>query len=201
MTALVLGLLVNSAKTAYDGQSRALTEMSAKIILLDRVLSHYGPEAKEARDLLKTVVTRLIERTWSREPGKHSISVPTASGSEILFDKIQELVPASDMQRVLQNRALNLAVEIGQMRWLMVEQGYSPVSTPLVIVVVFSLTITFASFGLHAPPNGTLVATFFLGSLSVSGVMFLILEMYQPFGGYIQISSAPLRAALAYLGQ
>ena len=201
MTALVLGLLVASAKNSYDTQSRELTEMSAKVILLDRVLSHYGPEAKEARDLLKAVVSRFIERTWSKEMSRHSMAEPTASQAEPLYDKVQGLVPANEVQRALQNRALNIAVDIGQMRWLMVEQGYSLVSMPLLVVVVFSLAITFISFGLHAPPNGTILTTFFLSALSVSGVMYLILEMYTPFGGFIQISDAPLRAALGYLGQ
>lgn len=201
MTALVLGLLVASAKNSYDTQSRELTEMSAKVILLDRVLAHYGPEAKEVRDLLQVVVTRFLERTWPKENAGRSMPVPAASRAEVLYDKIQELTPQNDAQRTLQSRAINMAVDIGQMRWLMVEQEYSPVSMPLLIVVVFSLTITFISFGLHAAPNGTIVATFFLSALSVSGVMFLILEMYTPFGGVIQISSAPLRAALNYLGQ
>lgn len=201
MTALVLGLLVTSAKNSYDAQSRELTEMSAKVILLDRVLSHYGPEAKEARDLLQVVVARLIEHTWPNEKAGRAMPEPMASRSEVLYDKIQELAPKDEVQRALQNRALNIAIDIGQMRWLMVEQGYSLVSTPLLVVVVFSLAITFISFGLHAPPNGTILATFFLGALSVSGVMFLILEMYTPLGGLIQISSAPLRAALGYLGQ
>jgi Protein of unknown function (DUF4239) len=200
MTALVLGLLVNSAKNSFDTQSRELTEMSAKIVLLDRALSHYGPEANDARQILRSAVAELIEETWpSNRPGR-PMSEPSASHSEILFDKIQELAPATDTQRMLQNRALTLAVDIGQMRWLLIEQGYSPVSTPLVIVVVFSLTITFTSFGIHSPRNGTLIATVFLAALSVSGVMFLILEMYRPFGGLIQISSASIRAALAHLG-
>ena len=201
MTALVLGLLVSSAKNAYDAQSRELTEMSAKIVLLDRVLSHYGPEAKEARDLLQVVVSRLIEQTWPKGKLGRPMPAPTASRAEVLYDKIQELVPKNDVQRGLQSRALNIATDIGQMRLLMMEQGYSPASMPLLVVVVFSLAITFISFGLHAPPNGTIVATFFLGALSVSGVMFLVLEMYTPFGGLIEISSAPLRAALAHLGQ
>jgi len=200
MSALVLGLLVASAKTSYDAQSRELTEMSAKIILLDRMLSHYGPDAKETRDMLRDVVARLIERAWPKHR-TGSMQEPTAAHSEILYDKIQELVPTNDAQRTLQNRALNLAIDIGQMRWLMIEQAYSPASLPLLIVVVFSLTISFASFGLNAPPNGTILVTFFLGALSVSGVMFLILEMYTPLGGFIEISSAPLRAALGYLGQ
>ena len=50
ITALVLSLLIASAKAYYDAQSNELTEMSAKIVLLDRVLAHYGPETKEARD-------------------------------------------------------------------------------------------------------------------------------------------------------
>ena len=200
MSALVLGLLVSSAKSSYDAQSRELTEMSAKIILLDRILSHYGPDAKDARNSLRDVVARLIERTWPKDRATRTEQTPTAN-AEFIYGKIQDLVPTSDTQRALQNRALNIAVDIGQTRWLMIEQGYSPVSMPLLIVVVFSLTISFASFGLHAPPNGTVVATFFLSALSVSGVIFLILEMYTPLGGFIEVSSAPLRAALGYLGQ
>ena len=74
------------------------------------------------------------------------------------------------------------------------EQVYSSsVSLPLLVVVVFSLMITLASFGLHAPPNATILATFFLSALAVAAVMFLILEMYRPFGGLIPVSSAPLR--------
>jgi hypothetical protein len=38
LTALVLGLLIASAKSYYDTQSSELTEMSAKVVLLDRVL-------------------------------------------------------------------------------------------------------------------------------------------------------------------
>jgi len=44
MCALVLGLLIASAKTYYDTQNAELTEMSAKVVLLDRMLAHYGPE-------------------------------------------------------------------------------------------------------------------------------------------------------------
>ena len=94
MTALVLGLLVNSAKNSYDTQSRELTEMSAKIILLDRALAHYGPEAKETREILRTVVAGLLEQTWPGKGAGRPMSEPTASHSEILFDKIQELTPA-----------------------------------------------------------------------------------------------------------
>jgi hypothetical protein len=41
----------------------------------------------------------------------------------------------------------------------------------------------------------------FISALSVSGAMFLILEMYQPLDGMIKVSSAPLRKALELLGR
>lgn len=201
MSALVLGLLVSSAKSSYDAQGREVTEMSAKIVLLDRMLAHYGPEAQPARYELRNVVSRLIDRMWPPKSSLLSQGQTPLPNSEFLYDRIQELAPTTDAQRSLQSRALNIAFDIGQTRWLMVEQGYSPVSLPLLVVVVFSLAISFASFGLHAPPNATVLVTFFLSAISVSGVMFLILEMYAPLGGLIRVSDAPLRAALTFLGQ
>ena len=72
---------------------------------------------------------------------------------------------------------------------------------PLLVVLVLWLTVIFISFGLFAPFNGTVVASLFVSALSVSGAIFLILEMYTPYDGLIAVSSAPLRAALAQLGQ
>jgi len=84
---------------------------------------------------------------------------------------------------------------------LMYEQATTSVSMPLLVVLVLWLAAIFISFGLFAPFNGTVVASLFVSALSVSGAIFLILEMYTPYAGVIQLSSAPLRAALAHLGQ
>ena len=58
MCALVLGLLIASAKTFYDTQSAELTEISAKTVLLDHAFAHYGPEANESRAILRALVER-----------------------------------------------------------------------------------------------------------------------------------------------
>ena len=60
MAALVLGLLVASAKGSYDAQSTELTDLAANVVLLDRVLAHYGPETKEARELLRSTVAQIM---------------------------------------------------------------------------------------------------------------------------------------------
>ena len=118
MAALVLGLLVASAKNFYDTQTSELIQMSAKIVLLDRVLAHYGPETKEARDLLRSAVARAVDKLWSK--GRRQL-LQTQPG-EIIYNKIQELSPKNDAQRSFQAQASNLAIDIGKARWLMFEQ-------------------------------------------------------------------------------
>jgi hypothetical protein len=163
--------------------------------------AHYGPETKEVRDLLHGAVARTLDGLWPKDGRQHPQMEPTAAGGEILYDKIQELSPKNDTQRSLQAQALNMAIDLGKMRWLMFEQGGSFVSMPLLAMLVLWLTIIFASFGLFAPRNATAIATLLFCTLSVSGAIFLIMEMYTPFQGLMQISSAPLRNALGHLAQ
>jgi hypothetical protein len=201
MAALVLGLLVASAKGSFDVQSTELTQMAANVGLLDRALAHYGPETKEARDLLRAAVAGLIDQIWSKDRSSSAPLDPSAVSGGALFEKIQGLSPKDDRQRLLQAQALNTAIGLGQTRWLMYEQGTTSVSVPLLVVLVLWLTLILGSFGLFAPANATVITSLCLSALSVSGAIFLILEMYAPYSGVIQVSSAPLRAALAHLGQ
>ena len=199
MAALVLGLLVASAKGSYDAQSAELTQSAANIALFDRVLALYGPETKETRAVLRAAVSRGLDQMWSRGDGRQV--APPAAGGEILYEKIQALSPKSDMQRALQSQALSLAMDIGKTRWLMYEQAIGSVSLPLLVVLVVWLTVIFISFGMFAPFNATAVCSLFVSALSVSGAIFLISEMYTPYTGIVRISDAPLRAALANLGR
>jgi len=198
ITALVLSLLVASAKAYYDTQSTELTEMCAKIVFLDRVLAHYGPEAKEARSALRASVTAALDRMSWKNRGSRE---PLPRSGELVYDAIRELSPRNEAQRSIQAEALSLAIDVGQTRWLMYEQSAAAVSRPLLVTMVFWLTVVFISFGLFAPNNLTVAGGLFLCALAASGAVFLILEMYSPFSGLIHISSAPLRVALAHLGQ
>src|SRR5882724_2399352 len=201
MAALVLGLLVASAKSSYDAQNSELTELSSKVILLDRVLAHYGPESKEARDQLRDSVVRALDQMWSKEHTGLSQMGPSSTRSEVLYDKIQALSPKDEAQRSIRSQAVNIVIGLGQTRWLMYEQGSNTVSAPLLIVLIFWLTALFISFGLFAPRNATVIATLLLSALSVSGAILLILEMYTPYAGLVHLSDGPLRTALAHLSQ
>jgi len=200
MSALVLSLLISSAKGSFDAQSAEIIEASAKIILLDRALALYGPEANEARALLHSSVAVTYERMWPKD-GSPSLSKEPPPGMESVYVKIQELSPKEDRQRSIQGQALGILVGLGQMRWLMYEQESASISMPLLIILVSWLTTLSISFGMFAPHNATVIASLFVSSLSVAAAILLILELYNPYGGLIHISSAPMRAALERLGQ
>jgi len=200
MAALVLGLLIASAKTSFDMQNAELTEMSSKVILLDRILAHYGPDAKEARDVLRSTVVSALDSVSSKDVASASQFGSSANG-EVLYDKIQGLSPKDDAQRSIQAQALSIMVGLGQTRWLLAAQRGNSVSVPMLVVLVAWLTIIFISFGLFAPRNVTVIVSLLVSALSVSGAIFLILELYSPYAGLIHVSGAPLRAALEHLGQ
>ena len=204
MAALVLGLLVTSAKGSYDNRISQFNQLSANIVLLDAALGQYGPETKEARDLLRRAATSMLARAWPQDaiPSSTSEVGDTTMMSRALYARIQELTPQNDMQRRLQTQALAIGTTLGSTRWLLAaQQESSIIPMPFMVVLVFWLSILFASFGLFAPFHATIVATISLCALSVSGAIFLILELARPFDGIIQISSAPLRYAISQLGQ
>jgi hypothetical protein len=197
MSALVVSLLLASAKGSFDTRSREFTQMSANVILLDRLMAHYGQETKGVRDLLSRSVVDAIDRIAASYDFELPIMAPTTATAQSIYEQIQQLSPQNEGQRSLQSEALRTAVELSQIRWLLYEQrAGSSIPMPFLLVVVFWLGIIFASFGLYAPLN-----TFCVCAMSISGAIFLILELDTPFEGIIQISSAPLRAALAQLGR
>ena len=200
MTALVLGLMIATAKGTFDTQKDEVTQVSAKIILLDRILAHYGPETKEIRNLVRSAVAHEVDRVWPKDRTRSSQLEPTR-GAEAPFDKIQELSPKDDAQRALKAQALSIMTDISQTRWLMFQQRGSSFSMLFLVVVVSWITIIFISFGLYAPRNATVIVTLLVCALSVSGAILLILELDKPFEGLIQISPVQLRNAIAILGQ
>lgn len=201
MAALLLGLMVASAKSSYDTKSDELTQMAAKISFLDRVFAHYGPEANDAREILRRSVAGMIDHIWPQQASERTQLDPAASSGEALYEAISGLSPHTDEQTTLKGQALSVATDIGQTRWLLLAQQGSTISMPMLVVVTFWLAVVFVSFGLFAPANVTVVVTQLLCAASIAGAMFLVLELDRPFGGMIHISSEPMRTALEHLGK
>lgn len=200
MTALVLGLLISSAKNSFDMLSSEIIGMSSKVILLDRVLATYGHDAKEARDLLRNVVANILDRVELEKSADPTNRIVPPRDMDPLDDKIQGLLPKDDRQRSLRAEAFSLLKEIRQTRWLMYEQQSASVPLPVLILLVSWLTVLFISFGLYAPANGTVIISLSVAALSVSGAIFLILQLYTPHYALINVSIRALRTTLTQLG-
>jgi hypothetical protein len=204
LAALVLGLLVASAKSSFDTRSEEVRQAAAKIILLDRNLRQFGPEAVAARNQLLQLVVSKVGMIWAKgEAIQPDPDRTTAGRSTIGVEDVQEAIralsPTNDAQRSVRDRAVQLTEDLAQMRWIALEQAGSSIQTPFLVVLVFWLATIAASLGLFAPRNGTVLAVTLLCALAVSSAIFLILEMDRPFDGLLRISDAPMRGAISYL--
>jgi len=204
LAALVLGLLIASAKGNFDTMRTGLTQTGAKIILLDRTMAHYGPETKETRDFLRQAVAAAIDQIWQKQetryPDNKGLSLKT--GLESIQDNLMQLSPRNEAQRWLQSQALEISGSIAEVRWLLTEhREQSSLPMAFFVMLVFWLVIIFFSFGMVSPPNATVIAVLLVCSLSVAGALYMILELDRPYGGLIEISPTPLRNALIYLSR
>jgi uncharacterized membrane protein YqjE len=168
IAALVLGLLIASAKNSYDA--------------------------------LRIGIPIMVDRITNEGRSGKSAPFETIPEAQHFVSKIQELKPATEAQHALQTRIVDAAVQLAQTRLALFTQSNESIPVPFLTILIFWLTVIFASFGLFVRPVPIVVGTFAVGALSVSGALFLILEMDQPFAGIFQISTDTLSNALAPLG-
>jgi hypothetical protein len=202
IAALVLGLLIASAKSSFDTQNTQVKQVTANIILVDQLLAQYGPETAAARKLLRSGVDTMVARIWHETGSGVGKSAPfeASAAGEAFYQKLLELSPQNDAQRALQARAIQTTTDLAQTRLLLFTQSDSSIPMPFLVVLIFWITIIFASFSLFAEPNPIVVGSLFIFALSAAGAIFMVLELGQPFSGLMQISNVPLRGALAPLG-
>jgi hypothetical protein len=201
MTAIVLGMLVSSAKASYDAQTNEVAELSSQVVTIDRMLSKYGAETAEMRAQFRLLVQASVNRIWPAQAPVHVELKPRDEGG-ILVDELQLLAPKSGAQAEVKAQILRMIVELRQTQWLLfLKSQQSALPIPLLLVVVTWLALIFFSFGLFTQPSPTIAVTLALGALAVSTAVLIILELYTPFRGVLRISSAPVLEALSQMGR
>lgn len=196
MTGLVLGMLVSSAKAYYDGQRNVVAEMSSQVIILDSLLTEYGPETRETRIKAHQFVEDALNRIWPAE-GSQSFQLKPENNAEDVNIELHRLVPKDAVQASVKTQVSEMIKSLRKTYWLMyLESEQASISIPLLIVVTSWLIAIFISFGIFAPPNSTVMATLVVCALAVSAAIFIIMEMYSPFSGVLKISPAAVRDAL-----
>ena len=201
MTAILLGLLISSAKGAFDTTRTEVIQMAAKVALLDRVLALYGPETAEARRALRDATADGVRRTWPAERSGPVRLDPNPQMGDAVYAPISRLAPRDDAQRALKTEAATLLVQLAEIRALLQAQAVPSVSKPLLIALMIWLVVIFLGFSLLAPSNATSTLALMAGAFSVACAVYIILELDFPFAGVVRVPSEPMIKTLAHLGK
>jgi Protein of unknown function (DUF4239) len=203
MAALVLGLMVSSAKSSYDAVNDGLVRAAVTAAETDRILAQYGPEAKPARDQVRHNLASIIDAIWP-ETSAQKFLVSEAGASEegdLLGDMLRKLNPQDESQRILKAAALQAYNDGMKLRWLLVEQAQASIPTVFLVVLVFWFTVLFAIFSMLTPGNSTVNVVMVFCALTITGGIVLVLDMNRPFEGILKVSSAPMKNVLVHLGR
>jgi hypothetical protein len=187
ISALVLGLLISNANSSFSALGSEVTTLSAQILRLDQILHRYGPETDPARETLRQYAVLKTADLFPADPADVRLNAPsTYELLQQLEDSLLVLKPANARDQWWLGQAMTLAAKIGDTRWLLAQQVGQGMPKAFVALLVFWLTLLFASFGLFAPPNLTSAITLTLCALAVAGAIGMILELERGFGGLVQ---------------
>ena len=198
LSALVIGLMIASAKNSYDTQNSNIRQLGANVVLVDQMLLKYGPETKTARALLRELISTAASRIWQEnaERNRHESTFVVSGTAGRFYNAVEGLTPANDEQASLKSRIVQATTEIGRTRVLVFTESDNAIPVPFFIVLTFWLVVIFASFCVFAKPSPIVIASILVFALSVSSALFLIVDLSQPFDGLMQISNHHLRMVL-----
>ncbi len=204
MVALVIGLLVASAKTAFDSEVDGFARLSTDVIVLDRSLAAYGPEAAPVREALRGVVETAVAAIWPEQGSgtdTQGVDAGVITARGLAFAKaVHALDPKTDGQRAILKQALDLGVELSKIRWSLGQPSPPLLPLPFLAVLTFWLGVLFAGFALLTPRNTTVVVTLSVCAASIAASIFLIIDLGEPMDGLIRIPSDSLRYAISQIG-
>lgn len=196
MAALLLGLLVASAKGTYDTSTGEIGTVAGKFAFLGRLLSDYGPEADPIRRELGTGLQFTMDALWTQGSDARERVARNIHAGNRIFSDIESLQPQNPVQASIKAQAIALALQVGEIRAHLLVESSPSVAQPLLIVVVAWLFIIFFSFTFLAPQSASAHIALVLSAAAVAGAIFLILELEHPFEGLLQISKEPMEIAL-----
>jgi hypothetical protein len=194
VTALVLGLMLNSAKGTFEKNNNNVRALASQIILLDRTMRSLEPEAAAARGhLLAYILTSLKEPNIVEEDPEAAASLEAAGAS------LRAIHVSDDQKLTLWNEARQLYRQVLQQRWVVVDTSGGTIPTPMIVLLILWLSAAFAGFGYRAPDNAIVRVSFLMAALLISGGLYVICDMDTPSSGLFRTSNLPFQRALAHL--
>lgn len=194
MTSLVIGLMLNSARSTLETNNLNIRTFATQLTLLDRTMRSLGPDAEVAHQRLVEYVQTVLKEVNILEDDPQAEALLDAAGT-----KLNEIAVSDEQKVAVWNDARQLYRQVIQQRWVVIDAAGGSIPTALIIALIVCLAIIFASFGYRAPRNTFVMASLLLAALLLSAIVYLIEDMDTANSGVIEVSKVPFQQALAEL--
>ncbi len=202
LTIIVLGMVTSAARDTYNSGNRVVLERAVQTLELDRVLNAYGVEASEARAKLRETADSRIRAMQSAESyaSADQQSMTDQSKGNGIYGAVHALAPTTEFQRDLRTQALSHAVKLAESRWFFTLHS---AASPGLFIFVVGLWIGLQTFcmGLFGERNRASYIAIVVLAIVFASAALLLLELEEPFSGFLRVSVDPLERAVQLLGK
>ncbi len=199
MTALVLGLLVASAKSGFDARAAEARTFVINLSLLDRSMRLYQPPLAVERQDLANFAKAMRRQMWDENTNVSDAEV--LSQLDQVRNKFRTLDPQTMLDKSLKDRYMSLSDTLILAADELLQLDESTIPIQMVVIVDGWLAVTFFAFALFAPFNAVSGASFGVGAAAIAMALFMIIEMNAPFQGFITVSPRMMDNAITAMSK
>ena len=210
ITAIVIGLLINSTKSFIDATENRWAMFAGQLIQLDQSLRNYGSESEPMRTQLQSFTAAGILNFWRSDTLPSAVTYPDVrrlsrdDAKQVLTELLKrielgiiQLIPSDPVHQRLAADCFEQYKEFVRARWSLLLAPQHTMPAPFLRMLISWLMIIFGCFGLRAPADPFVIIVIALCAITLSSMMFVIIDIVDPYKGLYNISSKNMHQALA----
>ena len=209
ITAIVVGLLINATKSFVDATQNHWAIFAGQLIRLDQSMRNYGSESEQMRRQLQSFTAAAIVKFWRADDIPIGVTYPDVrklskdEAKQVLSDLLNRielgiirLKTPDPLHERLAADCFEQYKEFARARWSLLLAPQNSLPAPFLRMLVAWIMIIFLCFGLRAPANPLVMIVITLSATTLSGMMFAIIDVVDPYKGLYNISSKNMHYAL-----
>lgn len=198
MTGLILGLMVNSARSQYSEAEKDVQMYATTLMRTDIELTNFGGAACAVRSDLRGYIEALLAQTWPPLPGSSTGAGDARPATTVLLDltrKLERLSPQNDIRKTL----ISLGHQLLEYRWRISDFTSDRAPATFIVAVICWLALIYGLLGVFAPRTPLVLFGYFGAIACISTAIFLVVEMDDPFSGQLRVPRAPISDVLTFM--
>ena len=198
-TAIVMSLLLFTARASFDEKQALVNDMAANALQLDRALTYFGKPAEQAQTEFRDYMHYLIGNP------KAIYELADRSDAEEFAKHIQGLkVPERDNGIAANTKRfmLDLMGKLSLDRFKLATKAQRVIYPFSLTLMTIWLVVMFSFTGVTSPPlNGPNFWFSVIAAACVGSISFLIVEYQSSSAGFIQLDPSPFQMVLKNIGE